>query len=335
MKIFRVLIVDDSILFRSSIKLALDKVPWTRVVGTARDGLEAYEFVKENPVDLIILDIEMPQWDGVKFLQEIQNLSERPIVLVFSSYTHEGAERTIEALNAGANDFCTKPGVENGRAVTSKILDALLPKIKVLLGKKGPATFDSPSPFNVGNYEILVIGASTGGPQALMEFCKNAALQITKPIVIVQHMPALFTTSFAASLAKATGKDCHEAVHGEVIKENCIYIAPGDYHLTLKKKGNDVVAFLDQSEPVNFVRPAVDPLFISAAEIYGNRLIGIIFSGMGSDGREGAKVIKNNNGKIIIQDEKSSVVFGMPRSVFEDKNYDFIGNPIQIAECFK
>src|SRR5690606_33720883 len=136
---------------------------------------------------------------------------------VFSSYTHEGAERTIEALNAGANDFCTKPGVENGRAVTSKILDALLPKIKVLLGKKGPATFDSPSPFNVGNYEILVIGASTGGPQALMEFCKNAALQITKPIVIVQHMPALFTTSFAASLAKATGKDCHEAVHGEVI----------------------------------------------------------------------------------------------------------------------
>lgn len=330
------LVVDDSILFRSSIKLALDKVPWTKVIGTARHGLEAFEFLKENQVDLIILDMEMPQWDGVKFLQEIHNLPERPIVLVFSSYTHEGADRTIEALNAGANDFCTKPGIENGRAVVSKILDALLPKIKVLVGSvEERSCNEAPPPFNVGNFEILVIGASTGGPKALIEFCKRAAPKICKPIIIVQHMPALFTSSFANSLAKATGKDCHEAVDGEVIKENCIYIAPGDYHLILKKKGNDVIACLNQDEQINFVRPAVDPLFISASDIYKNRLVGIIFSGMGSDGKEGARVVKHNNGKVIIQDKKSSVVFGMPKSVFEDKNYDFIGNPIQIAECFK
>lgn len=335
LKIYKVLVVDDSILYRSSIKLALSRVPWLNVVETARNGFEAFEFIKDHPVDLVILDMEMPQWNGLKFLQELQSLSIRPQVIVFSSYSRNGAEQTMEALNAGANDFATKPESENGRAVTSKILDALLPKIKNLLGQDSEEKHISPSAsFNIGRYELVVIGASTGGPKAVSEFCKLAASKINTPIIIVQHMPALFTSSFAESLAKITGKDCHEAQNGEVIKAGSIYIAPGDFHLRLKKEGKDVVAVISQDDHINFVRPAVDPLFVSASEIYRNQLLAIVFSGMGSDGREGARFIKSNHGKVMIQDKKSSVVFGMPGGIFEDKNYDFIGTPGQIAECF-
>lgn len=328
------MVVDDSIVYRSGITVALSKVPWLKVVGSARNGLEAFEFTQNNPVDLVILDIEMPQWDGVKFLQELQSLSKRPRVLVFSSYTDDGAEKTIQALDAGANDFCTKPTMGNGRAVSSKILDALLPKIKALIGEEREVSEQKVSPFNIGRYDIVVIGASTGGPKALTEFFKLAGKKISKPIVVVQHMPALFTTSFARSIAKATGKDCHEAIDGEEIKNGFIYLAPGDYHLTLKKKGGSVFVSLNQEETINFVRPSVDPLFTSASEIFNNKLIGIVFSGMGHDGRYGAQVIKGNNGRVLIQDKLSSVVFGMPGSIYQDRNYDFIGSPQQIAECF-
>lgn len=377
MKLIRVLIVDDSVIYRSQIKAALSDHKFIEIVGSASNGRIALERLTQMHVDLLILDLEMPELDGLQTLKKLKLADFKGKVLVFASTSTRGAEITLESLKLGATDFIAKPGIQ-GLANEStfgdprvtdlvvidpslKIKNLLVPKIEALFLDKNsnlnsslnsnrgtplptPLTVLTPIVKSPKNYnrplwdifkpKIVVIGASTGGPSVLEKIFSQIGQPLYCPILIVQHMPPFFTDAFAKRLQSISGLCVEEARHGTILNQNNVYVAPGDFHMTLSKVDSQIKINLDQGPQVNSVRPAVDPLFASASNIFKSECLGIVFTGMGNDGMIGSEKIKENGGIVIIQDQNSCVVFGMPGAVKQVGAFDFELSPEQIIKMF-
>lgn len=335
----RLLIVDDSVLFRSQIQLALQDCPDIDIVGTAPNGKIALEKMINLHVDLCTLDIEMPELDGIETLKEMKTRGIRTKAIMFSSQSKSAADRTMEAMKLGALDFVPKPLPDQTRqSPADKIRDALLPKIQSIYGFSEAPQVDlkvknAPAPFiwSTFNPEVLVIASSTGGPNALVDFFMNMKEVVNYPIVIAQHMPPIFTASLAERLGAHSGKVSMEAQNGEILKPNQIYVVPGNYHMKIVGNRAEPKVLLDQGPLRNFVRPCADFLFESATQVFGKNTLGIVFTGMGRDGGDGAASIKRYGGGVMIQSEESCVVFGMPGAVYSEGNFHYSGNPVDLA----
>ena len=319
----KVLIVDDSVVFRSAISTALSSVSDLEVVKSVPNGKLAVDAIRNFPeIDLITLDMEMPVMDGMTAIKEIRQFNKKVIIIVFSSLTQKGAEKTIEALNLGANDFVTKPEAVQGSGFDS-IAQELMPKILEFKRKFHSASHEVKSlaaqevikrPYQIKSnkkLDLFLIGCSTGGPEVLTRIFQNLKDPIPQSILLVQHMPPMFTTKLAEMLNRISALEVVEAKDGMILKPNTCYIAPGDYHMSVENK----VIKLSQAEKVCFVRPSVDVLFQSIAKHNGLQSAAIILTGMGEDGAQGALKLKQTGCDIFIQDKESSVVWGMPGAV--------------------
>lgn len=306
----KLLIVDDSAFMRKIIADLVAELEGIEIVGIARNGLDALEIIPKLNPDIITLDIEMPKLNGIETLKQIKKLYDIPVIML-SSLT--GVDITIEALQIGAIDFIQKP--TDLQADLNDLKIELDNKIKSSLRKSPISTIIknaviAQSKSVEKNIKAVVIGASTGGPKALVSLISKLPKNLNIPIFIVQHMPKGFTTSFAARLDNESPVKVVEAMDGMAIESGTVYLAPGDYHMTLERGKIK----LNVGDKLHGVRPAVDYLFNSAANIYGDELLGIILTGMGRDGAEGMNTIKNNGGYNIAQNEETCVVYGMPSS---------------------
>jgi two-component system chemotaxis response regulator CheB len=317
----RVLIVDDSAYVRKVIRQMLSRSPFIEVVGAARDGREALELVEELRPDVITCDLIMPELDGVGFIR--QQMARRPIPIVVVSIASESGELVLAALDAGAVDFIQKPtALATDRLL--EISDDLIEKVKAAAKARPPAPAEvsaSPAVYPVAGthaFDIVVIGISTGGPQALKMLIPRLPAELSVPIAIVLHMPVGYTELYARKLNEQSALTVLEAQGGEVVTPGHVYIAPAGRHLTLRRNGaKQVVTYLDVRPLDTPYRPSVDSLFHSAADVYGSRVLGIVMTGMGSDGREGSAWIKAKGGTVLTEAEASCVVYGMPRSIVE------------------
>jgi len=341
----RVVIADDSVIYRSQIREALDAMAGVEVVAVASNGRLAADRLGQSAADLLILDLEMPEMDGLQTLVELKKRGLTCKVVVFSSASKRGAEITMEALKLGASDFIAKPGADSaaGEAKPSgRIRELLEPRIRALFPlteTPSPLTGSTASalaPFPKLHWEIfqpriIVIGSSTGGPSALEHIFSQFSGPIRCPILITQHMPPVFTAALAERISKISGIPAAEAKHGAAIENNHIYIAPGDFHLRVQGTAERPFLTLDQTPQIHSVRPAVDPLFVSASALFQSRCLGIVLTGMGADGRVGAEAIKHHGGAVVIQNKASCVVFGMPGAVQASGAYDREATPDEIA----
>jgi two-component system chemotaxis response regulator CheB len=322
----RVFLVDDASVVRRLVGTALNRDPDLHVVGTAADGRMALDRLGELRPDVVLLDLEMPVMDGLQTLVALRRTHPRLPVIMFSRFTQRGVEATVRALTLGADDYVPKPG--DGLDVSRCIAEQLIPKIK-LLGRRAPLGPPPPGPAAAAprqpppapattdrrRVEIVVIGTSTGGPNALAELMPAFGPDWSVPIVVVQHMPPDFTTRLAERLAEKSRLRVREGVAGEAVEAAQAWIAPGDYHLFLRRQANQVRLDLNQEPPLNGCRPAVDVLFRSAAEAYGPRVLAAVLTGMGQDGLRGCECIRAAGGQVLAQDEVSSVVWSMPGAV--------------------
>ncbi len=316
----RVMIIDDSVVARRAISnaiMATDDIEVAASAANGRIGLAKLERVKP---DVVLLDVEMPEMDGLETLAAIRAEYPHLPVIMFSALTGRGAQITLEALALGANDYATKPTSAKG-SMEDQLNVELFPKIRALCRAKGapfsidiePAVARNKSvPRRNEPPEALVIGSSTGGPNALAEIVAGLPRLFPVPVLVVQHMPAIFTRLLAERLDRLTEMSVTEARNGDTIQRGTMYIAPGDYHLAVVRRDGHVVAALNQGPQENSCRPAVDVLFRSAAEVYGARTLAVVLTGMGRDGLEGCRRLYDAGGQIICQDEASSVVWGMP-----------------------
>jgi len=318
----RVLIVDDSVVVRKLLSEALASSAEVQVAGTASSGSIALAKIPQVNPDLITLDIEMPGMNGIQTLTEIRKQYPKLPVIMFSTLTERGAAITLEALALGASDYMTKPtNSESLAGAMEQVRRELIVKITSLAGSHSrPRSVSSPRSLGAKKkerqrIEILAIGTSTGGPNALAEIVPQLPEDFPVPVVVVQHMPPVFTRMLADRLNAQSFLTVQEAEAGHTLEPGHVWIARGDYHLTLAHKGSTVTLNLNQDPPENFCRPAVDVLFRSAAEVYGASTLGVVMTGMGSDGARGAAHIGEAGGQILVQDEASSVVWGMPGAV--------------------
>ncbi|SFC32529.1 two-component system, chemotaxis family, response regulator CheB [Nocardioides terrae] len=315
--------VDDSALIRRLISTALSGAADIEIVGTARDGLEAVDLVEELTPDVVTLDIEMPRLDGLGALVRIRERHRRLPIIMFSTLTERGASATLDALSRGASDYVTKPSNTGSVAEgLASVRDQLVPRIRALAGVRmltprpvpqRPVT--APVKPAAGSPQVLVIGSSTGGPDALAGLLGQLPADLRVPVVVVQHMPAVFTTMLAQRLDRSTPFAVREAAEGDVLRAGEVLIAPGDFHVRLASGGGGVRVRLDQGPAENFCRPAVDVLFRSAAETYGGRVLAAVLTGMGQDGLVGVRALTARGARVIVQDEATSVVWGMPGAV--------------------
>jgi len=315
----RVLIVDDSAYVRKVIRQMLSRSPFIEVVGAARDGRDALEMAERLQPDVITCDLIMPELDGVGFIRE--QMARRPIPIVIVSIASESGELVLSALDAGAVDFLQKPtALATDRLL--EITEELIEKVKAA-ARARPAL---PAPVAPAvqpaaathAYDIVVIGISTGGPQALKLLIPQLPADFSVPIAIVLHMPVGYTELYARKLNEQSALNVIEAQGGEVVTPGTVYIAPAGRHLTLRRNSaQKVVTYLDVRPLDTPYRPSVDSLFHSAADVYGSRVLGIVMTGMGSDGREGSAWIKAKGGTVLTEAEASCVVYGMPRSIVE------------------
>jgi two-component system, chemotaxis family, protein-glutamate methylesterase/glutaminase len=319
----RVLIVDDSVVVRKLLCEALSSSGEVQVAGTASSGAIALAKIPQINPDIITLDIEMPGLNGIQTLAEIRRLYPKLPVIMFSTLTERGAAITLEALSLGASDYMTKPtNSESLATAMEQVRGDLLLKIRSLTGRARAHSAPVPPTPRLKRrtspppaIDILAIGTSTGGPNALAEVIPHLPEDFAVPVVIVQHMPPLFTRLLAERLHSNSKLAVKEAESGELLKAGQVWIARGDYHLTLAKKGTGVILSLNQEPPENSCRPAVDVLFRSVARTYGANVLAVVMTGMGSDGARGAAHIREAGGEILVQDEASSVVWGMPGAV--------------------
>jgi two-component system, chemotaxis family, protein-glutamate methylesterase/glutaminase len=319
-EVVRVLIVDDSAYVRKVVRQMLSRSPFLEVVGTARDGHEALELAAELQPDVITCDLIMPVLDGVSFIR--QQMAIRPVPIVGVSVASESGELVLSALDAGAVDFVQKPTAlatdkvfEIAGELIEKVMAAAASRPKVIRQIPAAAIVQ---PVHAGSADIVVIGISTGGPQALKMLIPRLPAELRVPIAIVLHMPVGYTELYARKLDEQSALTVLEAQGGEVVTKGHVYLAPAGRHLTLRRSAaGDVVTHLDVRPLDTLYRPSVDTLFQSAAEVYGARVLGIVMTGMGSDGREGAAWIKARGGTVLTESETSCVVYGMPRSVVE------------------
>jgi two-component system, chemotaxis family, protein-glutamate methylesterase/glutaminase len=317
----RILVVDDSVVIRKLLSdtLATDRA--LEVVGTASDGRIALAKIPLLKPDLITLDVEMPVMDGLETLAAVRKLYPKLPVIMFSTLTERGAAATLDALSLGASDYATKPSNTGSPAVAiERIRIELIPKIKALCGiaplKLLPLPLVRPAlkvrVRSNARIEIVAIGTSTGGPNALAEVLPRIPNDFPVPIVVVQHMPPIFTRLLADRLATHSAIPVEEGSAGVVLSPGHAWIAPGNFHMKVIRGGLDWRLSLNQGPPENSCRPAVDVLFRSVAAAYGANVLGVVMTGMGSDGVLGAQDIRDAGGNVIIQDEASSVVWGMP-----------------------
>jgi two-component system chemotaxis response regulator CheB len=329
----RVLIVDDSVVIRRLVTHALEQEPLLEVVGVASNGAVALQRIPQFNPDVLTLDIERPEMDGLETLRRVRRDYPQIRVIMFSTLTERGAAVTLEALTLGADDYVTKASNEGSldRSM-ARLREELVPKIKQFFqlpasvggeaARARPAPpRPEPAPPNAVSRtakfrpKALVIGVSTGGPTALGEILPELPPGFPLPVLLVQHMPPLFTRFLAERLQTSCQLPVEEASDGVAVRAGRILIAPGDFHLKVVSKGAAVQACLDQSPPLNSCRPSVDALFASAAEVYGGAVIAAILTGMGQDGLRGAEMLRAQGASILAQDEASSVVWGMPGAV--------------------
>jgi two-component system chemotaxis response regulator CheB len=326
----RVLVVDDSVVLRRLVTRMLESEPGIQVVGSARDGLDALAKVEQLRPDVVTLDVEMPELDGLGALRLIQQRFPSTRVIMCSSLTERGAAVTMDALLAGASDYVTKQSSESFSdgvyetlrvELTTKIKQMfsrvrLRPSVAVpmtrassVLPRQAAPRVGLPAP------QILAIGVSTGGPSALAELIPMIPKSFPLPVAIVQHMPPLFTQLLAERLTKLGGIPVHEATNGMEIKPGHAVLAPGDFHMRLVRKNGITAVELNQHEYENSCRPAVDVLFRSIAEVYGGAVLAVVLTGMGQDGLLGIRQLKPLGAFVIAQDSASSVVWGMPGAI--------------------
>jgi two-component system, chemotaxis family, protein-glutamate methylesterase/glutaminase len=343
MNTVKVLIVDDSVVFRSQIRAALDATSWIQVVGASANGRLALEKLKSNPVDLIILDLEMPEMNGIETLKELKILGLKTKVIVFSAISKRGAQITLEALDLGATDFVTKPDgtLNSGNSIgaSDTLRNLLLPKIEGLFQTQMVAAKSEKRklvrPLANLKPNAILIGSSTGGPTALEKIFSGLKGPFACPVLIVQHMPPVFTASLAQRISKLCGVPAGEGVDGEKVENNRIYIAPGNFHMQVIEKDGAPHISLNQQEQECSVRPAVDQLFRTAAKTYPLNCVAFVLTGMGKDGFEGALKLRESGNPIIIQNKESCVVFGMPGALFEASAYDDIQDLEEITATLK
>lgn len=343
----RVMIVDDSVVVRGLVSRLVEEEKGLIAVGKYSNGQKAVEAITSVNPDVVILDIEMPVMNGMEALPEILKLSPGVAVVMASTLTQRNAEISLKALSLGAADYLPKPVSNSGVTTSSNFRNDLIVKIKALGERRkkiraetagqrpmqpaasraaplaSPAAIGTQSsppatPYSMRKVSrllprVLLIGSSTGGPPALTGILEALAPSLKNiPVLITQHMPATFTGIFAGHLAKASGLVASEAVDGEPLKNGRIYVAPGGYHMTIDRKGASSIISITDGPEVNFCKPAVDPLFTSAARFYGASALAVVLTGMGADGAKGAVDIANAGGTVIAQDEATSVVWGMP-----------------------
>jgi two-component system chemotaxis response regulator CheB len=329
----RVMIVDDSLVIRGFISRALESDPAFKVVGTASNGQLAIDVLRHTPADVIILDIEMPVMDGLTAIPKLKEIDPAVQIVMASTLTQKNAEISIKALSLGATDYLPKPSARE-MAVPGEFQRDLREKVKILgaiawkknarqtpqkyAAEIAPAPPEKKKivlrPIPLFKPEIIAIGSSTGGPQALFEVIRTMGAGLMQPIVITQHMPPSFTTILADHIKKQCGVRCEEAKEGDILRGGDYYIAPGDFHMLITKKPEGSVVHLVKDPPENYCRPAVDPMLRSLVAVYGGRILAVILTGMGQDGTKGGEAVVNAGGGIVAQDEATSVVWGMPGS---------------------
>lgn len=333
----RVLLVDDSAFTRVVLARLIDQTPDLEVVGQARDGHQALRMVSELDPDVITLDVEMPRMDGLSMLKQLMKDTPKPVIMI-SGLTKEGAQETIRALTYGAVDFVTKPDSQANIAV---IRDELLLKIRQAshvqisslrskkFSKKVNPSNGKPTPRFLGRKDkVVVIGSSTGGPRALSAVVPRIPADISAAILIVQHMPPGFTKSLAERLNESSQIRIKLAESGDQLKSGLALVAPGGYHMVVNKTGH---INLKTTPALHGVRPAVDATLISVANNYQEKSVAVILTGMGSDGTNGSGLVKSVGGHVIAEDEKSCVVWGMPRSVYEAGYCDIVAPIDRVA----
>ena len=323
--IVRVLVVDDSAYVRKVFKQMLSRSPFLEVVGTARDGEEALELAAELQPDVVTVDLNMPAMNGVSFVRA--QMARRPVPILVISIASSANEEVLAALDAGAVDFIQKPtALATDRLL--EISDDLIEKVKGAAEARpqqvvGRTVVDAVRPGTAAKRselatDLVVIGTSTGGPQALRLVLGQIPADFPVPIAMVLHMPVGYTAMYAAKLDDLAQLTVIEARGGEAVAAGTAYLAPAGQHLTFTRDGSGIVRTRLGLYPLDTPhRPAVDVLFQSAAEIYGSRVLGLVMTGMGNDGREGAAWIKAKGGRVVTESEESCVVYGMPRSVVE------------------
>ncbi len=330
----RVLIVDDSALMRRLVTRAIEEVPEIEIVGTAANGSIALQRIPQLNPDVLTLDIEMPEMDGLETARQVRRLYPRLRIVMCSTLTQRGASVTLEALASGADDYVTKPVTEDSAGQSLLALrQQLVPKIRQFLRQAPsvPALRTASQHLQVKSSvanlakvarppisrkrEILAVASSTGGPVALSKMVAALPPEFTAPIVIVQHMPPMFTRLLAERLNSQSHLQIAEAQEGAAIKSGSVLVAPGDYHMTLRRLHDQVVVGLNREAPENSCRPAADVLFRSVADHYGSSAVGVILTGMGHDGMLGLERMRAAGAWVIAQDEATSVVWGMPGAV--------------------
>lgn len=326
----KILVVDDSSLYQRLLSEVINKHENLEVAGVAENGRVAIEMMNRMNPDLVTLDILMPELDGIQTLIELRKSWPKVRTIMISSLTSEGSDAALDALALGASDYFVKPGSGAGISdMSNKISQDLLPKIEALCGLEkiqpslSPVAVDAPgrtvikknqSPVS-NALQIVAIGISTGGPDALAKLLSQLPADLNVPVVIVQHMPAAFTAKLAVRLDAVGALNVKEAQLGDRLEAGMVYIAPGNYHMVLEKNGSAVVVNLNQDEQENSCRPAVDPLFRSIPAIYGSQCLGVIMTGMGQDGLSGSEALVAAGCPVIVQDKHTSIVWGMPKLV--------------------
>ena len=343
MEKIRVLVVDDSLVIRRALRECFRADPEIEVVGVAEDGVKALKQIDLLKPDIVTLDIEMPEMDGLEALKVIRAKGSTIPIIMFSKYTSEGATATLEALELGASDVVAKPEAHGGKGSSCEVVKRQLTSLIRALGRsarrirhartqpgqhqtKDPETgkFSVPRPI-----DAVALAISTGGPSALIEVVSGLQPDLPLPIFITQHMPPMFTKFLAERLTARGALKAFEAEDGMLVEPGRIYIAPGNFHLEAAREDSQIQLRLSQAPHENSCRPSADVMFRSLATVYGSRLLGIVMTGMGQDGKRGAETIKSHGGIIVAQDEASSLVWGMPRAIISAELHDGI---VSLAE---
>ncbi len=331
----RVLIVDDAVVIRRMLTQVIEQEPELEVAAVAANGKIALQRIPQVTPDIVTLDVEMPEMDGITTLRELRRLYPKLPVVMCSTLTAKGAATTIEALSAGATDYVTKPANVGSVVEGLELMrDQLVPKIKAICGRRPPTALGTnaiagakgapaitkpagPKPVVAGPIEAIAIGCSTGGPNALHDLFAALPGAPPVPIFITQHMPPLFTSCLAERLGRLGPVRVHEGKEGMAVLPGNAYLAPGGYHMVAKRDGVLVRLHLNEDPPENSCRPAVDVMFRSLAAVYGGRLVAAVLTGMGADGTRGGAVLREKGAHLIAQDQASSIVWGMPGALVE------------------
>lgn len=338
-KIVRVLVVDDSAVVRGLLTKTLQQDQSIEVAGTAMHGEAALSWMKKNQVDVVVLDVEMPVMDGLETLKNIQRDYPKVKVIMASGLTSSGAKITMQALSLGAAECIAKPTAKSASEAMATVAKELIPLVKGLGGLSPepiPGAKAAPSiarparkplvtnPFNktrktavpIVPPKLLIIGSSTGGPNALNKVLCDLGPDFSTPILIVQHMPPMFTEILAKHLQQDTGRTTNEAKHGEFVEPGTTYVAPGGFHMKVRElSGAQMQLELNEQPEEHYCRPSVNPMFRSASHVAGKRILAVMLTGMGSDGLEGTREVVEAGGYVLAQDEQSSVVWGMPGAI--------------------